>query len=197
MRQTIPWMAWIGAVVVWWIAWVWGVFGTIQAGNTKLQIECDQLKEQKAQTLNMLATAPELRARIDSVSTNYLFAIANFASTDNLQRLPDQLTDSGLEHGIPQVEVSLNLASVLALTPSSAARTLDTLVVQLSAQGEFRDIGNWLDNVEKRADFLQWNTCRWESAPQEGSTDFSGTAQFRIVTNCVDKSAANGSEIDE
>lgn len=183
MKRSIPWLAWVAATIFCWIAWVWGVCGHMQDSITKGQTEFMELKTRETQTLQLLANAPAIMAQIDSVSDKYRLAVADFVSAENLQLLPDELTDSGRRRGLPQVEVTLNLASVLAMTPSPALeiRMLDTLLVQLAAQGEFGALGRWLDEVEERADFLQWNSCRWEPAPTQGLTEFSGTAQFRII----------------
>lgn len=183
MKRTIPWTAWVAATIILWIVWIWGVFGQIQDGITKLRAESMESRTRETHTLQLLANAPVIMAQIDSLSNEYRRAVADFVSADNLQFLPEELTDSGRRCGVPQTEVTLNLASVLALAPSPASETrmLDTVQVQLAAQGEFATLGGWLDEVEERADFLLWTSCRWEPAPTDGLTRFSGTAQFRVI----------------
>ena len=140
----------------------------------------------------MLAAAPELLAQTDSVSMKYQEVLADFTRGDNLQHLPDDLVDSGRLRGIPEIEVNLDLPSVLALAvaPAPGSRVLDTVLVQISAEGEFGLVGQWLDEVEQRADFLQWHACRWEPGERDGMTRFSGTARFRIIAASAEYRAA-------
>lgn len=192
MRSYASCLAWIAAVVLWWTVWIWGVFGHIQSKNSLLEGEGNDLKVQKAQTLGLLASTPELMARIDSMRSELYAATSDFTTADNLQRLPDELTAGGHRHGIEWVEVTLELASVLEIpaVPATEFAVLDTLLVEVSAQGQFAAIGNWLDEIEDRADFLQWDLCRWESGRREGNTGFVGAARFRIIAVTAGRQAS-------
>jgi hypothetical protein len=101
----------------------------------------------------------------------------------DLERLPRRLIQQAHRHGINEVDVAFDVSSVLAIrtTPATAAQILDTVLVQLTARGEFRSVGRWLDDLEQCADFLTWRSCHWQPGAPEGVTEVSGRAQFRVI----------------
>ncbi len=194
MKQHTTWAAWVAAVVILWVAWGWGVYGHIHSRNVRWGAERDGLKVQEAKALGLLAMAPILTGKIDSIKSEFQKVANHFATVGDLQRLPNELADHGYHLGIDQVEVTFDLSSVLEIpaVPTTSKHVLDTLLVQVSARGKFGAIGHWLDDMEQRADFLKWNSCRWQPSEQEGITSFSGMAQFRIITANADEPASDG-----
>jgi len=186
MKKTPPWLIWTLATFALWVIWGLAVFAQLQSKEARLSEELSSLKNRKTEVLNLLAAAPVLIEQMDSIRSRFYQVTEKFTTADDLPRLLSELKSGGYRQGINLIEVTLDLTSTLGIStgtgPSTGEfSTLDTLFVELKAHGPFRAIGTWLDEIEMRADFQQWNSCRWDQGKEQGQVGFFGTAAFWVV----------------
>ncbi len=193
MKRPPAWLVWTGATIVLWVIWVTMMSATIQRSLSSLAIEQRTLQSETAKATTMLADAPIVAARLDSLHESLDKTTKTFVSVNELRQLEQALERPARDHGIASFAASLELNSVLDLRhimPDTIPQ-LDTVLIEFSARGDFRRIGMWLDDIEERVDFTQWRRAHWERGADNDAAAFQGTAAFWVVVNRSEKSAAN------
>ncbi len=197
LKSIPPWVRWLVVAGIWWAAWGWGVYGTFQSKENRLAAEHAELASQKTAAIQLLSTVPTLVQQVDSLDSALAHATSMFITSDDLEPLLTELEKQGRRQGISEVTIRPDLANTLTIPidgsvgPGGLPQP-DTLLIDISASGRFRPIGYWLDEIENRADFQQWNLCRWSDVDRDGTIDFAGQAAFWVSSAGTNSSSAEG-----
>lgn len=185
MRQPSPWLVWTGAALAVWILWGVAIAITVQRSLSDLAQKQQTLKSETAKAAALLADAPIVARRLDSLVTTLETTTQHFYALGDLQQLETAIQQAASAHNVTDISVTLELNSVLALKqlPPDDIPRLDTVHIECSARGDFQAIGRWLDDLEERVDFTQWRRLRWETGNETNTVGFAGAAAFWIVVN--------------
>jgi hypothetical protein len=177
------WIIWSVATVVLWAAWVTFAYLPLRQRNTREEAERTEWIEKQKSMLARIEAAPEVMARIDRLSMTLDSVSADLPRPARLKEYMDLITGLGRESGIHSIEASPELASMMSMSKATNGPRdiLDTLLVELTAVGEFSDIGTWLDKVEAQSAFRSWRLTRWDRGEEPGTVRFSGAAAFLIA----------------
>ncbi len=185
MRRPSAWLIWTGAALAVWIIWGLLIAMTVQRSLSDLAQERDTLKSETAKATALLANAPLVARRLDSLGTSLQKTTQRFYSLEELRQLEAAVQRPANDHDIAETSVELELNSVLDLqqSPPGDIPRIDTVGINVSAHGDFQAIGRWLDDIEQRVDFTQWRGARWENGNKVNMVTFAGIAAFRIAVN--------------
>lgn len=183
MTSRPRWIWWGMATVGLWAAWVTFVYLPLRHRDEREAALRSEWSTKQRDMLARIETAPVVMKQIDDLGIQLDSAASLLPQAQTLRGYLDALADRGRVGGIQSVEVTPELASMMALTKSTGRNSvmLDTLVVELVATGGFKKIGSWLDLVELEPGFRQWQHGRWDKGEEPGTVRFSGTAAFVIV----------------
>jgi hypothetical protein len=183
MTSRPRWIWWTVAALSLWVAWITFAYLPLRQRDER---EGALRTEWAAKRLDMLArieTAPTVMMQTEALGRQLDSAASRLPQVQSLRDYLDALADRGRVGGIQSVEVTPELASMMALTKSSNQRALmlDTLVIELVATGGLQKIGTWLDQIEVEPGFRHWQLGRWDKGEEPGLVKFSGTAAFVVV----------------
>ena len=192
MRRTSSWLVWGILAAILWCAWGWGVYMPLSRRDQQWVEQRAQLQQERLEALQRLKAAPDMATRSDSLADAVGRAIGGFPRAAELEPFLGELASLARQEGIKRVETLPDLNSMMDIstapvTGQSQEPRLDTLVVELKADGGFRSVGGWLDKIEERTDFQQWTSCRWNKGEEGGTVEFSGQAAFWVVVTAEQK----------
>lgn len=183
MKSQPRWIIWLGATVVLWAAWIAFAYLPLRQRDTREEAQRAEWADKQSAMLARIRTAPDVMRRIEELEIRLDTAVSELPTPAQLKEYMDLLTTLGREAGVPSIEARPELASMMALTKSTQGprRTLDTLMVELTAIGEFHDLGIWLDKIEAQTAFRHWRAGRWDRGEEPGTVRFSGAAAFLVA----------------
>jgi len=182
MTKQPRWIIWSVATVVLWAAWVAFAYLPLRQRDAREEAQRTEWADKQNAMLARIHTAPEVMQRIDDLSLRLDSVSAQLPRPVQLKEYMEMLTGLGRETGIHSIEASPELASMMSVSKATDGprNILDTLLVELTAVGEFRDIGTWLDQVEAQSAFRAWRIARWDRGEEPGTVRFSGAAAFLV-----------------
>lgn len=183
MRTHPLWIIWSGATLLLWAVWIALVYLPLrQNGHHEETLRAEWMQSENELT-SRIRTAPEVMKRIEDLETALDSVTAGLPKSGHVKEYLDVLTELGRASGVRSIEASPELVSMMALRKFAQGPrvTLDTLVVELTASGDFRKIGGWLDQVEAQASFRHWRLGRWDRGEEPGTVRFSGAAAFLVA----------------
>lgn len=166
-----------------WVVWVSFVYLPLRHRDEREEALRAEWATKQHEMLARIETAPTVMMQTDDLGRKLDSSASQLPQVGTLKDYMEALANKGRTGGIQSVEVTPELASMMALTKSTNRNsiTLDTLVVELAANGEFQRIGTWLDQIEMESGFRRWQFGRWDKGEEPGTVKFSGTAAFVIV----------------
>lgn len=183
MTSRPRWIWWSLATVGLWAAWVSFVYLPLKHRDDREEALRAECASKRHEMLARIETAPTVMMQTDALGRNLDSAAAQLPQVGTLKEYLENLANKGRTEGIQSVEVTPELASMMALTKSAgrSSITLDTLIVELAADGDFQRIGSWLDQIETESGFRRWQIGRWDKGEEPGRVKFIGAAAFVIV----------------
>jgi hypothetical protein len=180
--KRIPiWVRWMLASLLLWCAWGLGVRPAFTHRLNLSEQQHSASDRELAVLRSQIGLAPAVLQRIDSSRTALDSCLASYSGTESADELMDQLRASGSRHELTDLRAEPELSSLLRASGSRGTRQsgqvhLDTLLVALSARGQFLALGSWLDEVEGRSDFRTWVLCHWSHSEVDNQVQFEGKA---------------------
>ena len=180
------WSWWAAAALLFWTAWVL-ILGrplmdkvTEQKGHYRdTESELAALEARMSAVPNLVQRLNEARHQLDS-------ALSGFSTSQEIDTLLRGLRSSGGKRGLGDLRVDPELTSLLhpPMTtgmPRRAKGKLDTVIINLSATGTFKNIGTWMDDIEARFDFRFWTMCNWSARDEDGLVRVEAQAALVVV----------------
>jgi hypothetical protein len=148
----------------------------------------DDLDRQLTALRIQVAQSPAIREQIDSCRHELDSCLASFSNSRDADGLMNRLRAAGERRGLADLQAEPELRSLLnvsrsTVSPQSSLVRLDTVVVTLSARGQFFALGAWLDEIEHRPDFRTWISCRWSRGDEDNRAFFEG----RVILLMADR----------
>jgi Tfp pilus assembly protein PilO len=183
MKNQPRWIIWLAATVVLWAAWIAFAYLPLRQRDAREEAQRTEWADKQSAMLARIRTAPDVMTRIEELDQRLDSVSADLPTPLRLKEYMDLLTALGRDSGIRSIEASPELSSMMALSKSTTGprKVLDTLMVELTAVGEFHDIGQWLDKIEAQTAFRHWRAGRWDRGEEPGTIRFSGAAAFLVA----------------
>lgn len=183
MSKQPRWIIWLGATVVLWGAWVAFAYLPLRQRDLNEESQRREWADKQQAMLARIRTAPEVMYRIEKLGLTLDSVSAELPRPEQLKGYLEFLTSLGRDLGVRSIEASPELGSMMALSKSTQGtrKSLDTLMVELTAVGDFHAIGSWLDQIEHQTAFRHWRLGRWDRGEEPGTVRFNGAAAFLVV----------------
>lgn len=180
------WSMWAVSVVLLWAAWGFLVGNPLMHKVSALKGQCGDLESEMSALDARTAAVPNLVLRLNNAKHRLDSALRSFSTDDEIDELVRGLRTMGGRRGLGDVCADPELMSLLhvpmaASTPGAANGRLDTVIVNLSAAGAFKTLGQWLDDIEGRSDFRFWTKCQWSSLNEDGLVRLEAQGALVVV----------------
>ena len=167
------WSWWIAAALIFWMVWGLGLGCPLVRKITELEGQHRETEAELGVLESRMSGVPEIVTRLNRSKCQLDSALHGFATDREIDALLDELRRSGGRSGLSGIQADPELISLLhspapaGVTPHAEVQ-LDTVIVSLAAEGRFKNIGAWLDEIEGRSDFRFWTTCQWSARDEDG-----------------------------
>ncbi len=180
------WSWWAVSAVLLWIAWGFLVGRPLMHRVSSLKGQCGDIESEMGKLDARIATVPNLVLRLNNAKYRLDSTLSSFTTDGNIDELVRGLRVMGGHRGLGDVRVDPELMSLLhvpmaASAPGIANGRLDTVIVNLSAAGAFKTLGQWLEDVEGRSDFRFWTKCHWSSLNDAGLVGLDAQGALVVV----------------
>ena len=177
------WTMWAAATAVLWIGWGIFVYLPLRERDGGEEAERTDWASKRHDMLRRISSASEVIAQSELLEQQLDSSAQLLPQPSHLNEYLDELAELGEQCGVRVVDVGPELACMMALAESSDGSLLviDTLVVQLTANGDFHNVGEWLDAIESQPAFRHWRLGRWDKNAELGEVTFSGLAAFLVA----------------
>ncbi|MBI3873203.1 MAG: hypothetical protein HY304_09030 [candidate division Zixibacteria bacterium] len=185
MKRSGSWFLWAGLTAVLWSGWVIGVYTPLRRQDQHWTGQSAQIDHERSAALGRLRIAPVIAAQADTLAHELNRIVATIPNSSAVQEFLSAIVASGQRCCAGPVEANPELQSMMTMSKGADAGqssdpVVDTLAVELTAAGDLRAIGTWLDQVEHEPAFQQWVSCRWNRGEGDGGIGFAGKALFWV-----------------
>ena len=186
MDRLPRWSWWITGTLLLWMVWGVGLGYPLAREIAELEVEHRETEAELAAVEARMSGVPEIVNRLSKSKCQLDSALHGFVTHREIDALLDELRGRGGRSGLSDVQADPELNSLLhsAAQDSQAPQTegpLDTVVISLAAEGGFKNIGVWLDEIEGRSDFRFWTMCRWSARDEDGLTGIEAQAGLVVL----------------
>jgi Tfp pilus assembly protein PilO len=186
MDKLPRWSLWAAAALLFWTAWVLLLGRPLMHKVTELEGEYREIESELASLEARMSAVPNLVLRLNEARHQRDSTLAGFSTNHEIDTLLCELRTRGGRRGLGDLRIDPELMSLLhvpmtANMPGSANGQLDTVIVNLSATGKFKNIGTWLDDIEGRSDFRFWTMCNWSVRNEDGRVGIEAQAVLVVV----------------
>jgi hypothetical protein len=180
------WSWWVTGASIFWTAWVLILSRPLMQKIAELEGQLRGTESELTALEAQVSAVPELVLRLNGARRQLDSALAEFRTNREIDLLLRELRTSGGRNGVSGVRVDPELVSLLhapftAASAGPAESQLDTVIIDLSAEGRFQNTGAWLDEIEERADFRFWTLCNWSARDESGAVRIEAQAALVVL----------------
>lgn len=184
IRSAPRWVWWTAGTVFVWALWAMFVAAPLERRNAALDPQGAEL-DREIQTMNArMMAVPLVLSRLDSARVRLAARLDAYVPVDRVESLIAELTRAGHTQGLAGIRVQPDLEHLLDITsPQHVGGTgfhVDTLPFTIGGQGRFAAIGQWIEQMESRPDFREWQHGHWSSF-DDGLTMVEMRGSFLLV----------------
>ena len=180
------WSWWIVAALILWIVWGLGIGRPLARKITEFEKQHRKINSELAALESRMSGVPEIVSRLNRSKCQLDLELHGFSTNREIDALLEELHRSGGRNGLTGIHADPELISLLqgqaanSIGPHSKGQ-LDTVIVTLAAEGRFKNIGDWLDEIERRNDFRFWTMCQWSARGEDGLAGIDAQAGLVVV----------------
>ena len=193
------WSLWVAAALVFWTGWALGLGRPLVRKIAALEGQQRETETELTALESRMSAVPDLVARLSRSVARLDSTLDRYSTAREIDTLLQQIRHSGLRRGLGDVRVDPELMSILQEPTASLAKghagiQLDTILIFISAEGPFGNIGAWLDEIEERIDFRYWTLCQW--SPRDEGSAVALEAQAGMVVVARPELSENQSRVE-
>lgn len=183
MNSRPRWMFWVAATVAVCAGWV--VFGylPLRDQNRHREAELAEWAGKRLELMQRISMAPQTIARLEEMEQRLDSALHLLPQHTRIDEYLDGLSSLGAVLGLYRVDANPHLSSMMELSGPGPGQGggLDTLMIEVSASGGFRQTGAWLEAIEHDRAFRRWQSLRWAIGEGEGVVTVTGSAEVVVA----------------